>query len=125
MNLKVALKIFIWGRKSVRSELYQVKIAAIKRNGRKSFLSGKIEQNEWHHVFDVTTWPIFAASSWNIVCMTKKEHAAYHKWNGGTQSPCNPLTLIYWSYFIWHWWKGWGLLLLIVIVFYLANQAAT
>jgi len=105
MNLWLGMKIFFHGRASAAKELARARREAIKEGGRRSFVSGR-KAEEWHHGFDVTTFPFFADSSWNLWPMTAKEHAAFHRWRGGTWVWCTPVHLYFWKYCIYHWWKS-------------------
>lgn len=115
------LKLMSQGRGSIKNELAKVRREAIRKNGYRSFVSGVTEDLEGHHGFDVTTYPMFALRVWNLWMMTQEEHAAYHKWNGGTQKSCTPVSLYIWVYFVRKWWWGYASLLLGFAVFMILN----
>lgn len=116
----MSLKIWLFGRESAQKELSQWRRAAIRENGAYSFLSGKRKSLEVHHGFHVSRYPMFALSRWNDWVMTEEEHRthprSYHSWERRYLRGFllravvaeTPIGLIFWAYFVWHWWKGWG-----------------
>ena len=81
-----------------------------------------------HHLFDVSTYPFWAASSWNFIIMTEELHTEYHSWNGGTRKKCTIFGFWYWRYFVKQLWLGYraiGTLAVaaIVAIYLLAGQA--
>lgn len=113
--MKAPLKIFLFGRKSAEKELSAWRAAALRENGRYSFISGKTSNLEVHHGFDVKTYPMFATSRWNDFVMTKAEHRAFHAWMGGTHVSCTPFHLFFWVYFVK---KPWVLFLVLILSFF-------
>ena len=118
MSLWGTLKIAVFGRSSATNELSTWRRDAIRENGEHSFLSGKVKNNQVHHGFHVSGWPAFALSRWNDWVMTEEEHNAYHSWERARfRHPLTrhfiaktPLGLLFWAYFVRHWWKGWCVL---------------
>ena len=109
------LKLLIAGRNSVVTELAGAKREAMKLHGRKSFISGSTKNIEGHHMFDVARYPLLAFMPWNIVPMTKQEHADYHAWMGGTHVSCTPFSLFVWVFFVKRRWIFWMIASCLVI----------
>lgn len=110
------ISIPIFGRSIASSQIGRASRQKTKYVNGKSFISGKTKNIVVHHGFDVTTYWFFSASSWNLFLMTEEEHKMYHKWKGGTQVSCTPLSLYFWAYFIYYRRVGYSLILLILII---------
>lgn len=130
MNLLLAAKVKIFGRKSIGSELARWRRKALKENGAYSFVSGHTQELEVHHGFHVHSYPFLALSSWNDWVMTKYEHRthpdSFHNWERRTFKNRfmrvlvaeTPIALYLWKYFVWHKWKGysWSFALVTMLV---------
>lgn len=115
----VTIKYWIWGRKGIRKDTGKALRIALKRAGHKCELTGKKGTLEGHHLWDVSTYPFFAACAWNYIILKKKLHTKFHAWMGGTQKSCTIFHFWLWRYFYQEWWKGYGCIIAIAVIAFL------
>ncbi len=111
------------GRQSISRSIEDARDVAMARANYRCQMTGSTKDLRGHHLFDVSTYPYFAASPWNFFILTEKLHSAYHSFNGGTAKSCTIFGFWIWRYFCKQWWKGYGLAsVLMVCVFFFVNQ---
>ena len=110
------------GRESISRDIEDARDIAMKRANYRCQITGSTEDLRGHHLFDVSTYPYFAASPWNFFVLTDLLHKEYHSFNGGTAKSCTIFGFWVWRYFYKQWWKGWFVSLAIIAVsLYLLN----
>lgn len=118
MQISVLLQYMFGGRKAIEDEIAEARRIAMRRAGRRCEISGKSGKLHGHHLWDVSTYPWWAASPWNIIILTESLHGRFHSWNGGTAKPCTVFGFWLWRYFNLQWWKGWGVILLLFYAYF-------
>ena len=111
------------GRSSIANDIESARDEAMRRAGYRCQITGGKDNLHGHHLFDVSTFPYFAASPWNFFILIERLHTKYHSWNGGTQKPCTIFGFWFWRYFVLQWWKGYSLASAVMAcVFYFLSQ---
>ena len=114
--MKLSIKYLIGGRANISKYISAARASAFKEAGYKCAISGKTENIHGHHLFDVSTYPKWAASPWNFFILTSELHDRFHSWMGGTAKSCTIFHFWIWRYFFCQWWKGGGFVLLVAYV---------
>ena len=91
-----------WGKRALARRARYVK----RRDGKRSWASGKRGKLEDHHVFPVATFPLLALFGWNGVSLTVKEHDLIHS---------NPAWFWFKFFFWWKPYVGIGLMLIVFV----------
>lgn len=92
------IKLILFGRSAVAGKLSTHRDNMMILHGYECDVTGKIKRdNEWHHLWNVKTFPFFAFEDWNGVVLTEKEHKRFHSWRGGTKKWCSPFHYYYWK----------------------------
>ena len=89
---------YLFGRAGISAPITAARYQAAKRSGGRCELTGDGGDLDGHHLFNVSTFPWFAAMSWNIIIMRTDLHKEFHAWRGGTSAWCTPAHFYYW------WW---------------------
>ena len=109
--MKLSIKYLIGGRANIAKYISAARASAFKEAGYKCAISGKTVNIHGHHLFDVSTYPFWAASPWNFIMITDELHKEFHRWNKGTAKSCTIFHFWYWRYFVLQWWIGYGAVL--------------
>lgn len=104
-----SIRYWLGGRKSISADISAAKRKAKRERGNLCVITGRRAEEE-HHLFDVSTWPMFADKTWNLRPMTREKHRAYHRWMGGTHVSTTPISFYRWAWFVDS-WDGWPLAL--------------
>lgn len=88
---------WLFGRKAITPAISAARYQAVKRAGGRCELTGEGGDLHGHHLFDVSTFPFFAAMAWNIIMIKPGLHKEFHEWRGGTHVWCTP-------FHFWWWW---------------------
>lgn len=110
-KLPLSIQYYIGGRKIIAGDIASARLVALKRAKGRCVISGSTEELRGHHLFDVSTYPFWAASPWNFIMITEELHKEFHRFNGGTTKSCTIFHFWYWRYFICQWWIGCGAVL--------------
>ena len=92
------LAYWLFGRRAIAPAITSARYQAAKRAGGLCELTGEGGDIDGHHLFNVDTFPWFAAMAWNIVMIDSSLHKEFHAWRGGTKAWCTPFHFYYW------WW---------------------
>lgn len=92
------LTYYLFGRRAIAPAIAAARYQTAKRAGGRCELTGVGGDLDGHHLFDVSTFPWFAAMEWNIIIIDTDLHKAFHSWRGGTAKWCTPVHFYYW------WW---------------------
>ena len=107
---------WLFGRRSIAPAIASARYQAAKRAGGRCELTGVGGDLDGHHLFDVSTFPWFAAMAWNIIMVDSGLHKEFHAWRGGTSKWCTPLHLWYWWHVVKHPVRSWLVLSAVAVV---------
>ena len=96
--VKQTITYYLLGRSAIAPAITAARYQAVKRAGGRCELTGEGGDLDGHHLWDVSTFPWFAAKSWNIIMIKPSLHKEFHAWRGGTHKWCTPF------HFWWWWW---------------------
>ena len=96
------LTYYLFGRAGLSSPITAARYQAAKRSGGRCELTGDGGDLDGHHLFNVSTFPWFAAMAWNIIIMRTDLHKEFHAWRGGTSAWCTPVHFYYWWWIVKH-----------------------